>query len=164
MIEEGNGFISLNWTDKTGWRASFLLGVYGRIPCTKCNQNFGVKASENGSSRACASLSFSVILRLAHQMMTSRLIHNSLKCIHDKFCHNKKFPIALRQYLLNMEDRKRSPHRPRRFAPLHPHEAVAAKELGLPKLKGIIFDVDGTLCLSPNPVAHPYDVSEFYQT
>ena len=40
-------------------------------------------------------------------------------------------------------DNQKSPHRPRRFAPLHSHEA--ATELGLPTLKGIIFDVDGTL-------------------
>ena len=36
----------------------------------------------------------------------------------------------------------------RRFAPL---DATAAAEEGVPKLDGIIFDVDGTLCTSPDP-------------
>ena len=32
MIEEGNGFTSLFWTEKTGLRDSFLLEVYGENP------------------------------------------------------------------------------------------------------------------------------------
>src|SRR5215469_9004439 len=87
---------------------------------------------------------------LSHRMATSRLFHNSLICSHYKSCLNQKLPITLKQhFVIIMEDRKRSPHRPRRFAPLNPHGAAAAKELGLPKLKGIVFDVDGTLCLFP---------------
>ena len=38
-----------------------------------------------------------------------------------------------------------SPNRPRRFAPLNPEKQIEGEDLG-PRLKGIVFDVDGTLC------------------
>jgi len=37
-----------------------------------------------------------------------------------------------------------NPVRPRRFAPLDPAKKIEGDER--PELKGIIFDVDGTLC------------------
>ncbi|OCL15004.1 HAD-like protein [Glonium stellatum] len=42
-----------------------------------------------------------------------------------------------------------SPNRPRRFAPLNPEKQLKGKDLG-PRLKGIVFDVDGTLCEPQN--------------
>jgi hypothetical protein len=41
-----------------------------------------------------------------------------------------------------------TPVRPRRFAPLGPssRKTRAAEEEGIPRLRGIVFDVDGTLC------------------
>ena len=36
-------------------------------------------------------------------------------------------------------------NRPRRFAPLKPEKQIEGEDLG-PRLKGIVFDVDGTLC------------------
>ncbi|KAF2477051.1 HAD-like protein [Lindgomyces ingoldianus] len=41
-----------------------------------------------------------------------------------------------------------SPHRPRRFAPLDPMQRMEGDER--PVLKGIVFDVDGTLCEPQN--------------
>lgn len=42
-----------------------------------------------------------------------------------------------------------SPNRPRRFAPLNPEKQIDGEDLG-PRLKGIVFDVDGTLCEPQN--------------
>ncbi len=36
--------------------------------------------------------------------------------------------------------------RPRKFAPLKPDAAGAGDEARMPRLKGVVFDVDGTLC------------------
>ena len=56
---------------------------------------------------------------------------------------------SLNQRVVVMEDQKSSHPHPRRFAALHPYKAAAVEELGLPRLEGIVFDVDGTLCWFP---------------
>ena len=85
----------------------------------------------------------------------SRLLTNrsrstqSLRCIFSSTASGKQ---SLKPFSNNCfvhfpatMTKESSPNRPRRFAPLNPEKQIEGEDLG-PRLKGIVFDVDGTLC------------------
>ena len=73
----------------------------------------------------------------------------SLRCIFSSIASGKQslkpFSNNCFVYFPATMTKESSPNRPRRFAPLNPEKQTEGEDLG-PWLKGIVFDVDGTLC------------------
>lgn len=82
-------------------------------------------------------------------LMNGNRSTQSLRCIFSSIVSGKQSlkPFSNNSFVhfpATMTEESNS-NRPRRFAPLNPEKQIEGEDLG-PRLKGIVFDVDGTLC------------------